>query len=53
MGNTVIKSLPVLEDLEAENFDCDIDFVYLTKKSMEEVNEILNGISEINSIDVL
>ncbi|MBD8045972.1 chemotaxis protein CheW [Clostridium faecium] len=48
----VIKSLPVLEDLEAENFDCDIDFVYLTKKSMEEVNEILNGISEINSIDV-
>ncbi|WP_461613072.1 chemotaxis protein CheW [Clostridium sp. Marseille-QA1073] len=46
----IIKSVPVLEDLEAENFDSDIQLVYLTKKSMEEVNEILNGISEISSV---
>lgn len=48
----IIKSVPVLEDLEAENFDSDIQLVYLTKKSMEEVNEILSGISEINSINI-
>lgn len=48
----IIKSVPVLEDLEAENFDSDIQLVYLTKKSMEEVNEILGSISEISSVNI-
>ncbi|KYH34788.1 chemotaxis protein CheA [Clostridium tepidiprofundi DSM 19306] len=48
----IIKSVPCAEDLENENFDRDINLVYLSNASYEEVNNILNNISEIDEIVV-
>lgn len=48
----IIKSIPALEDLETENFDFDIDLVYLSSKTLEEVQGEINGISEISKVKV-
>lgn len=48
----IIKSVPATEDLEAENFEFEIQTVYLTTKEEKDVNEVLNEISEIESIKI-
>ena len=48
----ILKSNPVLEDLENENFDLDINFVYLTQKSSEEIENAIKSISEISLVSV-
>ncbi|MFL0251815.1 chemotaxis protein CheW [Clostridium neuense] len=48
----ITKSIPSTEDLEAENFEFEINLVYLTHKNENEVKEILQDISEIDSIDI-
>lgn len=48
----ITKSIPGTEDLEAENFEFEINLVYLTHKNDNEVREILQEISEIDSIDI-
>ncbi|WP_017415612.1 chemotaxis protein CheA [Clostridium tunisiense] len=48
----IIKSIPALEDLETENFDFDIDLVYLSSKTLEEIQGEINGISEISKVEV-
>lgn len=48
----IIKSVPAAEDLESENFDFEIELVYLTQKTKEDVDNILSGISEVEKVEV-
>ena len=48
----IIKSIPNAEDLENENFDFDIDLLYLTTKTKEEVYGIIMNISEVTKVVV-
>ncbi|WP_446897255.1 chemotaxis protein CheW [Clostridium sp. LBM24168] len=48
----IIKSVPGTEDLENENFDLEIDIVILSTKTLDEINKILVGISEVESVEV-
>jgi len=48
----ITKSIPGTEDLEAENFEFEINLVYLTHKNENEIREILQEISEVDSIDI-
>ncbi|WP_251860544.1 chemotaxis protein CheA [Clostridium sp. Marseille-Q2269] len=46
----IIKSIPGAEDIENENFDFEIDLVYLTTKDKQEIYDILTNISEVDNI---
>ncbi|WP_346937743.1 chemotaxis protein CheA [uncultured Clostridium sp.] len=48
----ILKSNPKLEDLESENFDFDIDLVFVTEASQEIISKSVNGISEIRQAEV-
>lgn len=48
----IIKSIPGTEDLENENFDFEIQLVYLSENSMEDTKKILESISEIDKIEI-
>ncbi|MGH4141119.1 chemotaxis protein CheW [Clostridium sp.] len=48
----IIKSLPGAEDLENENFEFEINLIYITNKLKEEVNDILLNISEVEKVIV-
>lgn len=51
-GGEIIRSNPSTEDIENENFEFNIDLVYICNKSKEEVVEIVNGISEVANVEV-
>lgn len=44
--------MPSADDLENENFDFEIEMVYLTTKNKEEIYEILIDISEVDEVIV-
>lgn len=48
----IIKSLPSTEDIENEQFDNELDFLLLTKKSKEEIQELAINISEVDKVNV-
>ena len=48
----ILKSNPNLEDLEVENFDFDIDLIFVTKSSLETISNAINSISEIRQVEV-
>lgn len=48
----IIKSLPSTEDIENEQFDNELDFILLTKKSKEEIQELTINISEVDKVNV-
>ena len=48
----IIKSKPTIEDIETENFDFDIYFLLVTKKSAQEISDIVENISEVVSVTV-
>lgn len=48
----ILKSNPKLEDLESENFDFDIDLVFVTETSQDIIRNSINGISEIRQVEV-
>jgi two-component system, chemotaxis family, sensor kinase CheA len=48
----ILKSNPKLEDLESENFDFDIDLVFVTETSQDTIENSINGISEIRQVEV-
>lgn len=48
----IIKSIPTTDDIESENFEFEIKLVLLTLKDDEEVSAILNGISEVDRVEV-
>jgi len=48
----IIKSVPGAEDLEDENFEFEINLIYLTNKEKAEVTDILMNISEVEKVIV-
>lgn len=48
----IIKCIPSADDLENENFDFEIEMIYLTHKSIEEIREILLNVSEVIEVTV-
>ena len=48
----IIKSKPTVEDIEGENFEFEIYFLLVTKKSAEEIKAIVENISEVESVVV-
>ncbi|MBU3214295.1 chemotaxis protein CheA [Clostridium estertheticum] len=48
----IIKSVPGAEDLEDENFEFEINLIYLTTKEKAEVTDILLNISEVEKANV-
>ncbi|KGN03441.1 chemotaxis protein CheA [Clostridium novyi A str. 4570] len=48
----IIKCMPSADDLENENFEFEIEMVYLTTKNKEEIYEILMDISEVDEVIV-
>jgi two-component system chemotaxis sensor kinase CheA len=51
-GGEIIKSIPVTEDLESENFDFEIKLVYVSAKSKEDILDLLANISEVEEVTV-
>jgi two-component system chemotaxis sensor kinase CheA len=48
----IIKSIPGAEDIENENFEFEIDLIYITNKDKEEIMETLLNISEVEKVIV-
>lgn len=48
----IIHTLPGVQDIEAENFDLEIDILYVTTLSEERLKEIVSKISEIRKISI-
>lgn len=48
----IIKSVPSAEDLENENFEFEINLVILTEKQLDEIKDIILGISEVANVIV-
>jgi len=48
----IIKSIPGAEDLENENFEFEINLIYITTKESAEVTDILLNISEVEKVMV-
>lgn len=49
----VIKSIPVTEDLENENFGFTINFIYVSAKLKKEILDILSNISEVDEVKII
>lgn len=50
--STVIQSNPSIQDLEDEKFDDHFSLVILTKETSEEIQRMVEGISEIEAVQV-
>ena len=48
----IIKSTPSVEDIESENFEFEINLIYISNRTKEEIYEILSNISEVEHIMV-
>lgn len=48
----IIKSVPSIEDLEQEKFDFSFAIMIITKKTCDEVKKVIEGISEIQKVEV-
>lgn len=48
----ILKSAPKLEDLESENFDFDIDLIFVTESNLETIKGSIDAISEIRKVEV-
>ncbi|MCT8976149.1 chemotaxis protein CheA [Clostridium sp. CX1] len=46
----IIKSIPSAEDIENENFDFEIDLIFLSTKDKNEIYETLMNISEVDKV---
>lgn len=47
----IIKSIPSTEDIENEQFNTELVFVLLTKKSKEEMQTLVSNISEVENVE--
>ncbi|MBU3126693.1 chemotaxis protein CheA [Clostridium tagluense] len=48
----IIKSIPGAEELENENFEFEINLIYITNKEKDEVIDNLANISEVEKVEV-
>lgn len=46
----IIKSVPVVQDIEDEKFDFDFSMLIITDKSAEEISKIISNVSEIKEV---
>jgi two-component system chemotaxis sensor kinase CheA len=47
----ILKSEPSTQDIENEEFDFELKFVLVTKNTVEEIIEVVNGISEVSKVE--
>ena len=48
----IVKSVPPVPDLEEERFDLQFDLIYLSYLNQDEIESILQHISEINKVEI-
>lgn len=48
----IIKSIPSTEDIEAENFDVEIKFVFITNCEAKDIQDNLINISEVVKVEI-
>ncbi len=48
----IIHTLPSIQDIETENFDLEVEIVYITLMDKEKLYEIIGGISEISKVSI-
>lgn len=46
----IIHTLPSIQDIETENFDLEVDVVYITPLSEDKLKEVIKTISEIHKV---
>ena len=46
----ILKANPSVEDIESENFDIEIYFLLVTKKTKDEIESIVKNISEVTKV---
>lgn len=46
----IIKSYPIVQDIEDEKFEFDFSVLIITEKSLEEVKKVAGGVSEIRDV---
>ena len=49
----VIKSVPVVEQLEEEQFDSSFTVTLITKESQEDIQKKIMKVSEVEKVDVI
>ena len=47
----ILKSVPSTQEIENEEFDLELKFVLLTKNSVDEIVDVVNGISEVAKVE--
>lgn len=47
----ILKSEPSTEDIENEEFDFELKFVLVTKNTVDEIIDVVNGISEVAKVE--
>lgn len=47
----IIKSFPATEDIENEQFDTELFFVLITKRTKEDIKKIVSNISEVRNVN--
>ncbi|WP_315077677.1 chemotaxis protein CheA [uncultured Clostridium sp.] len=48
----ILKSKPSTEEIENEEFDLDLSFIIVTHNTLEEITNIVTGISEVEKVEV-
>ncbi len=48
----ILKSKPSTEEIENEDFDLDLSFILVTHNTLEEITNIVHGISEVEKVEV-
>ncbi|MDO5518029.1 MAG: chemotaxis protein CheA, partial [Clostridium sp.] len=49
----ILKSEPSTQEIENEEFDLELKFVLLTHNTVDEILEVVNGISEISKVEAV
>ncbi|MBY7006349.1 chemotaxis protein CheA [Clostridium botulinum] len=48
----ILKSKPSTEEIENEEFDLDLSFILVTHNTLEEITNVVHGISEVEKVEV-
>lgn len=49
----ILKSEPSTQEIENEEFDLELKFLLLTHNNVEEILEVVNGISEVSKVEAI
>ena len=47
----ILKSDPSTQDIENEEFDFELKFILVTKNTVDEIIDVINGISEVAKVE--